>query len=134
LWVSLVSFATITLCVVSQRVFIVVYFVIHWVRKLFDTPSCILTYIHTYIQTHTHTRNVMDCIDRGKCYESLLTNPVSRWIECAFCVLLHNLPRGNITKAKCHRVPLRSGCSLFIYRFLAEYAQKCAVTLKYGEH
>jgi hypothetical protein len=41
LWVSLVSFAAITLCVTSQRVFItaVVYFVIDSVRKLFDTPS-----------------------------------------------------------------------------------------------
>jgi hypothetical protein len=41
LWVSLVSFAVITLRVVSQRVFIVVsiYFVIDAVRKLLDTPS-----------------------------------------------------------------------------------------------
>jgi hypothetical protein len=38
--VSLVSFATVTLCVASQRVFIVVYFVINSVRKLLDTPSC----------------------------------------------------------------------------------------------
>jgi len=39
-----VSFATITLCVASQRVFIivVVYFIIDSVRKLLDTPS----YIH----------------------------------------------------------------------------------------
>jgi hypothetical protein len=36
LWVSVVSFATITLCVASQRVFIVVYFVIDSVRKLLD--------------------------------------------------------------------------------------------------
>jgi hypothetical protein len=44
LWVSLVSFAAITLCVASQRVFIVVvvvvvYFVFDSVRKLLDTPS-----------------------------------------------------------------------------------------------
>jgi hypothetical protein len=41
LWVSLVSFAAVTLCVASQRVFIivVVYFVIYSVRKLLDTPS-----------------------------------------------------------------------------------------------
>jgi hypothetical protein len=39
-----VSFAAITLCVASQRVFIVVsvYFVIYPVRKLLDTPS----YLH----------------------------------------------------------------------------------------
>jgi len=38
-----VSFAAITLCVASQRVFIVVsvYFVIDSVRKLLDTPSYI---------------------------------------------------------------------------------------------
>jgi hypothetical protein len=40
LWVSLVSFVAITLCVASQWVFIVVaYFVIYSVRKLFDTSS-----------------------------------------------------------------------------------------------
>jgi hypothetical protein len=38
LWVSLVSFAAITLYVASQRVF-VVYFVIDSVRKILDTPS-----------------------------------------------------------------------------------------------
>jgi hypothetical protein len=41
LWVSLVSFAAMTLWVASQQVFIVVsvYFVIDSVRKLLDTPS-----------------------------------------------------------------------------------------------
>jgi hypothetical protein len=41
LWVSLVSFAVITLCVPSQRVFIVpvVYFVIDSVQKLLNIPS-----------------------------------------------------------------------------------------------
>jgi hypothetical protein len=41
LWVSLVSFATVTLYVASQWVFIVVniYFVIDSVRKLLDIPS-----------------------------------------------------------------------------------------------
>jgi hypothetical protein len=40
LWVILVSFAAITLCVASQRVFIVVvYFVTDSVRKLSDTAS-----------------------------------------------------------------------------------------------
>jgi hypothetical protein len=34
-----VSFAAINLCVASQRVFVVVYFVIVSVRKLFDEPS-----------------------------------------------------------------------------------------------
>jgi len=40
LWVSLVSFVAITLCVAPQRVFVVVvYFVIHSVRKRLDTHS-----------------------------------------------------------------------------------------------
>jgi hypothetical protein len=40
LLVSLVSFAAITLCVASQRVFVLsVYFIIHSVRKLLDIPS-----------------------------------------------------------------------------------------------
>jgi hypothetical protein len=44
LWVSIVSFAAITLCVASQWVFIVVsvYFAIDSVRKLLDTPSYVL--------------------------------------------------------------------------------------------
>jgi hypothetical protein len=37
-----VSFAAITLCVASQRVFTVVYFVMDSVRKLLDTPSYLL--------------------------------------------------------------------------------------------
>jgi hypothetical protein len=39
LWVSLVSLAAITLCVASQWVFTVVYFVINSVQKLLDIPS-----------------------------------------------------------------------------------------------
>jgi hypothetical protein len=40
LWVSLVSFAVITLCIASQRLFVAVsiHFVINSVRKLLDTP------------------------------------------------------------------------------------------------
>jgi hypothetical protein len=47
LWISLVSFTVMTLCVASQRVFIVVsvYFVIDSVRKLLDTPSYIFSLI-----------------------------------------------------------------------------------------
>jgi hypothetical protein len=43
LWVNLVSFVAITLCVASQRVItkVSVYFVIDSVRKLLDTPSYI---------------------------------------------------------------------------------------------
>jgi len=45
-----VSFAAITLCVASQRVFVVVvvvYFVIDSVRKLLDTLSYVLTNINS---------------------------------------------------------------------------------------
>jgi hypothetical protein len=47
LWVSLVSFAPITLCVASQRVFIVVsvYFVIDSVGKILHTPSYVLFFL-----------------------------------------------------------------------------------------
>jgi hypothetical protein len=49
LWFSLVSFATITLYVTSQGVFIfVVYFVIDSVRKLLDTPSYFLRVLLPY--------------------------------------------------------------------------------------
>jgi len=39
---SVVSFAAITFYIASQRVFIVVYFLIDSVRKLLDTPSYIV--------------------------------------------------------------------------------------------
>jgi hypothetical protein len=46
--VSLVSFAAITLCVASQRVFIVVDFVIDSVWKLLDTPY-VCMYVRMYV-------------------------------------------------------------------------------------
>jgi hypothetical protein len=49
LWVSLVSFATITLGVSSQRVlFIVVDFIIDSFRKLLDTLSCVRACVYYY--------------------------------------------------------------------------------------
>jgi hypothetical protein len=53
LWVSLVSFAAITLCVASQRVFIAVnvYFVIDSVRKLLVTGYRIQPSLHRNTQT-----------------------------------------------------------------------------------
>jgi hypothetical protein len=67
LWVILVSFAAITLCVASQRVFIVVsvYIVMDSVRKLLDTSSyvcvcvcmyvcmCVCMYVCMYVWTGT---------------------------------------------------------------------------------
>jgi hypothetical protein len=53
-----VSFAAITFCVASQRVFIVasVCFVIDSVRKLLDTPS----YIHAVCEIQTYDPNFQD--------------------------------------------------------------------------
>jgi hypothetical protein len=61
LWVSLVSFAATTLCVASQRVFIVVgvYFVIDSVRKLLDTPSCICS---AFISVGIHRAELALCM------------------------------------------------------------------------
>jgi hypothetical protein len=53
LWVSLVSFAAITLCVASQRVFIVVSFVIDSVRKFW-----IHTHIYIYIYIYIYVKHI----------------------------------------------------------------------------
>jgi hypothetical protein len=45
LWVSLVSFSAINICVASQRVFVVC-FVIDSVRKLLDIPSYVFSSKH----------------------------------------------------------------------------------------
>jgi hypothetical protein len=62
LWVSLTSFAAITICVASQRVFIVVsvYFVIDTVRNLLDTNS-MLSLAYSYI----HADNFHDFMQAG---------------------------------------------------------------------
>jgi hypothetical protein len=62
LWVSLVSFAAITLCVASQQVFIVVsvYFFIDSVRKLFGTPS----YVYAFLVAAADWWNHSDCPSR----------------------------------------------------------------------
>jgi hypothetical protein len=58
LWVSIVTFAAITLRVASQRVFIVgsIYFVIDSVRKLLDTHSYFLFWNSKWISTCYHMR------------------------------------------------------------------------------
>jgi hypothetical protein len=62
LWVSLVSFTAITLCVASQRVIpkVSLYFVIDSVRKLLDTLSYVVLHgcMNTHIHTHTHTQAI----------------------------------------------------------------------------
>jgi hypothetical protein len=52
-----VSFATITLCISSQRVFIVVYFVINSVQKLLDTPA--------YVKGRSYHRSMYICMCGG---------------------------------------------------------------------
>jgi len=66
LWVRLASFAAITLCVASQRVFIVVsaYFVVYSVRKLLNTPSydaIVLHHVTRWFRYHSTMRNVEHC-------------------------------------------------------------------------
>jgi hypothetical protein len=67
LWVGIVSFATITLCVASQRVFIVVDFVIDSVRKLLDVPSYI-----------------------GEFWDSKLWNMSRRLLSYPYLLAIHN--------------------------------------------
>jgi hypothetical protein len=55
LWASLVSFAAITLCVASQRVF---YFVIDSVRKLLDIPSYMLPTKQAAVTSYNCTQEV----------------------------------------------------------------------------
>jgi hypothetical protein len=50
-----VSFAATTLCVASQRLFVVVvYFVINSVRTLLDTPSYVCMYVCMYVSVCTY--------------------------------------------------------------------------------
>jgi len=72
LWVSLVIYTAIALCVASQWVFIVVslYFFIDWVRKLLDTPS--------------YTSNEVSRVSRLWCFKlrtsrSVTTQKTSTW-------------------------------------------------------
>jgi hypothetical protein len=62
-----VSFAAITLCVASQRVFIVVsvYFVIDSVRKLLDTPSYIVLAVFLYMNYYVNSELLNNCMQLG---------------------------------------------------------------------
>jgi hypothetical protein len=73
LWVTLMSFAAVTLCVASQRVVVVVvvvYSVIDLVRKLFDTPSYNETYRHSSVRIVT--RGSVPCRDRDFYFRQLV--------------------------------------------------------------
>jgi hypothetical protein len=70
LWVSLVSFAAITLCVASQWVIVfIVYFVIDSVRKLLDTPSYMIMSLN---RTSDRTR-IWQLMNRLKMWQHLNT-------------------------------------------------------------
>jgi hypothetical protein len=61
------SFATITLCVTSQRVFIVaLYFVIDSVRKLLDTPSYATSSDEAYKCTENFDRKLLKNVPFGR--------------------------------------------------------------------
>jgi hypothetical protein len=79
LWISLVSFAALTLYVASQWVFIIVsvYFVIDSVRKLLDTPSDIWNGLHVFvlhsteippntISNLTYVTEIQNCTTNGE--------------------------------------------------------------------
>jgi hypothetical protein len=80
LWVSLVSFAAIILCVASQRVFVVVvvvvvvvYFVIDSVRKVLDTPSLQMKR-HNCLQCYW-TSDIHEIVEHSKTtYKSVIIN------------------------------------------------------------
>jgi hypothetical protein len=97
LLVSVVSFAAITLCVASQRVFIVVYFVIDSVRKFLDTSSCgsVLDYSFLYC-FYTVSCNVA-------CWHSVGTGKYQIDFPSAQSVELKALPLG------CHEMSLLIG-------------------------
>jgi hypothetical protein len=62
-----VSFAAINLCVSSQRVFIVVYFVIDTIRTFLHTPS--------YTHTHTHTSRFPAADQQNTSRQPLMMDP-----------------------------------------------------------
>jgi hypothetical protein len=68
LWVNLVSSATITLYVASQRVFVVVYFVIDTVRKLSNTPAF---FLQSIIDTSVGGRVILTLVLKGVKFECM---------------------------------------------------------------
>jgi hypothetical protein len=58
-----VSFATVNLCVASQRMSIVVYFVIDSVRKLLDNPTYITTCLCVIQENNAQVKNTVKCRD-----------------------------------------------------------------------
>jgi hypothetical protein len=83
LWVSLVSFASITLCVASQRVFIVVvYFVIDSVRKLLDIPSYITLQITPGLVHSYSARQKMSRFRGTRKFITVFTKPCPWMLLC----------------------------------------------------
>jgi len=69
LWVSLVSFAAITHCVASQRLFFVVVYLIDLVRKLLGTPSYVITKLNP---VRVRTRDLPDTSINASHYTAAL--------------------------------------------------------------
>jgi hypothetical protein len=85
-----VSFAATILCVASQRVFIVVYFVIDSVRKLLVTPPCDMFIdwcldmiaVRTTVRSQTsYWPSCLSCSGTLNIYSSNLLLNVSSWVR-----------------------------------------------------
>jgi hypothetical protein len=128
LWVNLVSFSAIILCVASQRVFIVVvYFVIVSVRKLLDITSYIVRVpeVHSSIhrgrvernrgparaRTHTHT-HTHACI--------CMHHTPKLWASELIKLLLH---LSHLLKEKVKLSPCLAKC-----RFVKTYLESGSIT------
>jgi hypothetical protein len=88
LWVSLASFAAVTISVAPQRVFIVVrvYFVIHSVRKLLDTPSYIV------IKKIVAKLGFVTSKEELACVIALITSNLAHWWHKSFLLLFSVSP------------------------------------------
>jgi hypothetical protein len=100
LWVSLLSFAVIALCVASQRVFIVdVYFVIDSVQKLLDVPSYFVPcFLLRLTQFNFPLLSMCKCIPFTRLnfmeewewslwlhYQQIFWNCIVNWYRCQLC-------------------------------------------------
>jgi hypothetical protein len=114
LWVSLVSFSVITLCVASQRVFIVVFFIIDSVRKLWIRP-CIrfaTTDLSRPLRCKVSQRTHLEKHVYSKCGVSCWCLQVSVWksqasIKVPTCVMSLMLMAGTIHVAAVVKLPVK---------------------------
>jgi hypothetical protein len=87
LWVSLVIFAVITLCIAFQRVFFCCYFVIDSVRKLLDITS----YIQIKFSTLHYSNTLRLCVNRyAECQRKNFVTLFIAKLNIHLCTLLWN--------------------------------------------